>query len=71
MLTWPNRISLARREVIRSGRGIRRLVTLSGTIRQLVEENDRRLLESSDSDPDDEDQEAPQPSQDPEELAQR
>ena len=71
MLTWPNRISLARHEVIWSSQGIRRLVTLSRTIRQLVEENDRWLLESSDSDPDDEDQEAPQPSQDPEELAQR
>ena len=71
VLTWPNRISLARCEVIWSSRGIHRLVTLSRTIRQLVEENDWRLLESSDSDPDDEDQEAPQPSQDPEELVQR
>ena len=62
---------LARRGVILSGRGIRRVVTLSGTIRQLMEENDRRLLDSSDSDPDDEDQETLQPPQDPEELAQR
>ena len=62
------------RDAIRSGRGIRRLVTLCGTIRQLVRENDRRLrLNSSGSDEDeeDEDDEAPQPLQDPQELAQR
>jgi len=61
------------REVIRSGRGIRRLVTLCSTILQLVKESDRRLLGSSDADPesDDEDPEAPQPPQDPQELAQR
>ena len=63
------------REVIRSGRGIRRLVTLYGTIRQLLKENDRRLLGLSNDDDDDdngdEDAEEPQPPQDPQELAQR
>jgi len=60
------------REVIRSGRGIRRLVSLFGTIRQLVKENDRRLLDLSDSDEEDEeDPEAPQPPQDPQEVARR
>jgi len=61
------------REVIRSGRGIRRLVTLCGTILQLVKENDRRLLDPPDDHPEsgDEDPEAPQPPQDPQELAQR
>lgn len=42
----------------RSGRGIRRIVTLCGTITQLVAENDRRLVEadpdSSSSDNDEE-----------------
>lgn len=68
-----NRVSLAMRQVIRSGRGIRRLVTLFGTIRQLVKENDRRLLGSSDDDDDDddEDMEEAQPPQDPQELARR
>lgn len=64
------------REVIRSGRGIRRLVTLYGTIRQLLKENDRRLLGLSHDDNNnnnngDEDAEEPQPPQDPQELAQR
>jgi len=57
------------REVIRSGRGIRRLVTLCGTIRQLVKENDQRLLDLPDTDPESDD-EAPQPPRDPQELAQ-
>ena len=66
------RVSLAIREVRQSGRGIRRLVTLCGAIRQLVKESDRRLLGSSDSDDDSgNDDEAPQPPQDPEELARR
>ena len=44
----------------RSGRGIRRLVTLCGSITQLIAENDRRLAfdSDSDSDEDDEDDEA-------------
>ena len=68
----PSRVSLAISDAIRSGRGIRRLVTLCGTIRQLVKENDRRLLGSdADSDDDDEELEASQPPQDPLELAQR
>lgn len=59
------------REAIQSGRGIHRLVTLCGTVRQLMNENDRRLLDLSDSDSDDEDPlQAPQAPQDPEELAQ-
>lgn len=71
-LTLPCRISLAMRDVIRSGRGIRRLVTLCGTIRQLVKESDRRLLNvPDDEDEEDEDAEPPQPPQDPQELAQR
>jgi len=71
--TWSYRTSLAIRKAIRSGRGIRRLVTLCGTIRQLVKESDRRLrnLSDSDEDDDDEDSEAPQPPQDPQELARR
>ena len=36
-----------------------------------MEENDRQLLDLSDSDPDDEDQKGLQPPQNPEELAQR
>src|SRR5579872_6128962 len=54
----------------RSGRGIRRLVTLHGTIRQLVAESDRRLLDSLD-DEDDGNLGSPEPPQDPEELARR
>ena len=48
-------------------------MTLCGTIRQLVKENDRRLLNLSDEgeDKDDEDLEAPQPPQDPLELERR
>ena len=45
-------------EAKRIGRGIRRIVTLCGTITQLVAENDSRLLGSesdADSDGDDED----------------
>ena len=44
---------MARRSVVevklarRSGRGIRRLVTLCGTVTQLVAEYDRHLLESA------------------------
>jgi len=73
MVTWSHRVSLAMRKVIRSGRGIRRLVTLCGNIQQLVKENDRRLqnLTDSDEDDDDEDPEVPQPPQDPQELARR
>ena len=52
------------REVIRSGRGIRRLVVLYGTIQQLVRESDRRLLNPEGSDDDEEDPEAPQLQQD-------
>ena len=51
------------RAIINSGRGIRRLVTLCGTITQLVSENDRRLPgsesendeDNDDGDDDDED----------------
>lgn len=74
VLTQPYRAALTMREVVRSGRGIRRLVTLCGTVRQLVKENDRRLLNLSDSDEDeddDENPEVPQPPRDPEELARR
>ena len=39
----------------RSGRGIRQLVTLSGSITQLIAENDRRLVSNSDSDSDNDD----------------
>ena len=43
----------------RSGRGIRRLITLCGTVTQLVAENDRRLIRQaeydSDADNDDDD----------------
>lgn len=71
-LTWSHRASLAIRGVIRSGRGIHRLVSLFGTVRQLVKESDRRLLGLPDSDDeDDEDPEASQPPQDPQEVAQR
>jgi len=70
--TMSHRVSLGMRAVvIRSGRGIRRLVTLCGTVRQLVKENDRRLLDLPDSDSDEEDTEAPQPPQDPQEVARR
>ena len=58
------------REVIRSGRGIRRLVVLYGTIQQLVRESDRRLLSPEGSDDEEEDPEAPQLRQDRQELAQ-
>ena len=44
------------RAIINSGRGICRLVTLCGTITQLVSKNDRRLPGSeSDEDDDDDD----------------
>ena len=70
MLTSRSSISLAIRRVRRSGQGIHRLVTLSSTVRQLVKENDQRLLELPDSNDDDSDD--PQaPPQDPEELARR
>ena len=39
----------------RSGRGIRRLVTLCGTVTQLVAEYDRRLLDSDPNSDDDDD----------------
>jgi hypothetical protein len=39
----------------RSSRGIRRLVTLCGTVTQLVAEYDRRLLRSNNGDDDDDD----------------
>jgi hypothetical protein len=39
----------------RSGRGIRRLITLCGTITQLVAEYDRRLLEPDGDDDDNDD----------------
>lgn len=39
----------------RSGRGIRRLVTLCGTITQLVAKYDRRLLDSDPNSDDDDD----------------
>jgi len=44
----------------RSGRGIRKLITLCGTVTQLVAENDRRLIRRAeyDSDVDDDDDEA-------------
>ena len=71
VLTSSYRVSIALRDMIRSGRGIRRLVTLYGSIPQLVKENDRRLLGSGDSDDEEEDPEAPQPPQDPQELEQR
>lgn len=71
MLTSSYRISYALRKVIRSGRGIRRLVTLCGTIRNLVKESDRRLLDLPDDEDDDDDAEPPQPPQDPQELAER
>ena len=41
---WPYRVSQAISEAVLSGRGIRRLVTLCGTIRELVQESDRRLF---------------------------
>ena len=41
--------------VRRSGRGIRRLVTLCGTVTQLVAEYDRRLLDSDPNSDDDDD----------------
>jgi hypothetical protein len=44
------------RAVITSGRGIRRLVTLCGTITQLVSENDHRLPTSESEDEDDSDE---------------
>ena len=71
MLTSLNRVSCTIRDVVWSGWGIRRLITLCGTVRQLVKENDCRLLDSSDSDSNDEDLKVPQPPQDPEELARR
>ena len=37
----------------KSGRGIRRLVTLCGTVTQLIAEYDRHLLESESNDDDD------------------
>ncbi|KAF9783664.1 hypothetical protein BJ322DRAFT_1007579, partial [Thelephora terrestris] len=52
------------------GRGIRWLVTLCGSIQQLVMENDRRLLGVSDEE-DEDNEETPRPPQDPQELAQR
>lgn len=58
--------------MIRSGRGILRLVTLCSSIRNLVKEGDRRLLDlPDDEDDDDDDTEPPQPPQDPQELAER
>ena len=70
-LTLSYRVSLALRDTIRSGRGIRRLVTLYGSIQQLVKENDQRLLGPGDSDDEEENLEAPQPPEDPQERAQR
>lgn len=72
VLTRSYRISSALRDTIRSGRGIRRLVTLCGSIHHLVKESDRRLLGGRDTDDDEVDEEdIPQPSQDPKELARR
>ena len=71
VLTWPYRFSIAMREVIRSGRGVRRLVTLCGSIQQLVRENDRRLLDTPDGEDDNEDTEVTQPPEDPQELERR
>ena len=62
------------KEVIKSGRGIRRLVTLAGTIQQLVKENDQRLLGERDGESEgseDEDAEIPRPPLDPQELQRR
>jgi hypothetical protein len=49
------------RAVISSGRGIRRLVTLCGTITQLVSENDRRLPGTESEEEGDEDEEGESP----------
>ena|ERR1700753_2092752 len=71
ILTLFCRVSIKMADVKRSGRGIRRLVTLCGTIQQLVMENDRRLLDAPDSANEEEDPEAHRPSQDLQELARR
>ena len=71
ILTWSYRVSLAIRDIIQSGRGIRRLVTLCGTIQQLVKESDRRLageVDSDDEDASDENPGVPRLPQDLEEL---
>ena len=57
-LTCSHRAARKVQDIICSGRGIRRLVTLCGTVTQLVSENDRRLPGSeSDNDNDDNDDE--------------
>ena len=50
--TYSHRIAEEIKLTRRSGRGIRRLVTLCGTVTQLVAEYDRRLLESESDDED-------------------
>jgi len=58
-----NSCSAARkvRAIISSGRGIHRLVTLCGTITQLVNENDRRLPGSGFNNDEDGDEEGESP----------
>ena len=65
--TYPCSTVRKVRSVIRSGRGIRRLVSLCGTITQLVMENDRRLLASA-SDGSDDDNEEEEPPEKKEEV---
>ena len=68
-LTWSCRIVLAIGAQVRSGRGIRRLVTLCGSITELVAENDRRLFAAEGIEDDDE--EGEQTPEDLQDLAQR
>ena len=55
LLPDPYRIADEIKLTRTNGRGIRRLVTLCGTVAQLVAEYDRRLLESESDDDDDDD----------------
>jgi hypothetical protein len=57
--------------VIKSGRGIRRLVTLCGTVTQLVSENDRRLPRPEGDDDDDDEEEEEIPPEKKEEVQRR
>jgi len=68
VLTQFYRASLAISDVVRSGQGIRRLVTLCGNIQQLVKESDRRLAGGACSDDEDSDNENPTVSQPPQNL---
>ena len=63
-LTWPYRVILAVTKQVQSGRGIRRLVTLCGTIPELIAENDRQLFAAEGIEDDEEGEQSPEDLQD-------